>query len=331
MTAAPASIEIRKRWWADRPRSAYFARRFVRLIVSLVVLLTITFAMIHVVPGDPVRASLGTTAPAQLVKQRRAQLGLDKPLYQQYADYVDRAVHGDFGTSLTSGEPVTLIVRTRLPTTLRLAGLAFLFAVLVGVPLGVLGAARTRHGRRRYSELAFTATSGAFASIPSFLLAVALIYLFGIKWKVLPVAGEGGVPNYVLPIAALAIGPAFALARIVRVEGLKVLEEDYIRTARGKRLSARLIYLRHALPNMLTATLTISGLLLGGLIAGTVLIEYIFAWTGLGSTLVNSVTAKDYPSVQAVALVFGFFILVINFVVDMLLAIINPQSTILDQ
>jgi peptide/nickel transport system permease protein len=222
-------------------------------------------------------------------------------------------------------------VRTRLPTTLRLAGLAFLFAVLVAVPLGVLGAARTRHGRRRYSELAFTATSGAFASIPSFLLAVALIYLFGIKWKVLPVAGEGGVPYYVLPIAALAIGPAFALARIVRVEGLKVLEEDYIRTARGKRLSARLIYLRHALPNMLTATLTISGLLLGGLIAGTVLIEYIFAWTGLGSTLVNSVTAKDYPSVQAVALVFGFFILVINFVVDMLLAIINPQSTILDQ
>ena len=179
-------------------------------------------------------------------------------------------------------------MRTRLPTTLRLAGLAFLFAVLIGVPLGVLGAARTRDGRRRYSELGFTATTGAFASIPSFLLAVALIYLFGIKWRVLPVAGEGGVPTYVLPIAALAIGPAFALARIVRVEGLKVLEEDYIRTARGKRLSARLIYLRHALPNMLTATLTISGLLLGGLIAGTVLIEYIFAWTGLGSTLVSA-------------------------------------------
>jgi peptide/nickel transport system permease protein len=331
MTASPASIEIRRRWWADRPRSAYFARRFLRLIVSLVVLLTLTFAMIHLVPGDPVRASLGVTAPAQLVKQRRAQLGLDKPLWQQYGDYVNRAVHGDFGTSLTSGEPVTQLVRTRLPTTLRLAGLAFLAAVLIGVPLGVLGAARTRDGRRRYSELAFTATTGAFASVPSFLLAVGLIYLFGIRWRALPVAEETGVSSYVLPIAALAIGPAFALARIVRVEGLKVLEEDYIRTARGKRLSARLIYLRHALPNMLTATLTISGLLLGGLIAGTVLIEYIFAWTGLGSTLVNSVVAKDYPVVQAVALVFGFFILLINFVVDMLLAIINPQSTILDQ
>lgn len=302
-----------------------------RLAVSLVVLLTITFAMINLVPGDPVRASLGATAPAQLVKQRRAQLGLDKPLWQQYADYVDRAVHGDFGTSLTSGEPVTEIVRTRLPTTLRLAGLAFMFAVLVGVPLGVLSAALTRDGRRRYSELAFTTATGAFASIPSFLLAVALIYLLAVWWRIFPVAGESGVSSYVLPIAALAIGPAAALARIVRVEGLKVLEADYIRTARGKRLPARLIYLRHALPNMLTATLTISGLLLGGLIAGTVLIENLFSWTGLGTTLVNSVTSKDYSSVQAVALVFGFFILLINFVVDMLLAVINPQSTILEQ
>jgi peptide/nickel transport system permease protein len=331
MTAASASIEVRRRWWADRPRSAYFARRLGRLIVSLVVLLTLTFAMIHLVPGDPVRASLGATAPAQLVQQRRAQLGLDNPLWQQYVDYVDRAVHGDFGTSLTSGEPVTEIVRTRLPTTLELAGLAFLVAVAIGVPLGVLSAAFTRDGRRRYGELAFTAATGTFASIPSFLLAVALIYLLAIRWRIFPVAGRSGPSSYVLPVAALAIGPAAALARIVRVEGLKVLEADYIRTARGKRLPARLIYLRHALPNMLTATLTISGLLLSGLIAGTVLIETVFAWTGLGSTLINSVTSKDFPLVQAVALVFGFFILVINFVVDMLLAVINPQSTILEQ
>jgi peptide/nickel transport system permease protein len=299
--------------------------------VSLLVLLTLTFAMIHLVPGDPVRASLGVAAPANVVQQRRAQLGLDKPLWQQYGDYVDRAVHGDFGTSLTSGEPVTQIVRTRLPTTLELAGLSFLVAVLIGVPLGVLSAALTRDGRRRYSELAFTTATGAFASIPSFLLAVALIYLLAIRWRIFPVAGQSGPSSYVLPVAALAIGPAAALARIVRVEGLKVLEADYIRTARGKRLPARLVYLRHALPNMLTATLTISGLLLSGLIAGTVLIETVFAWSGLGSTLINSVTSKDYSSVQAVALVFGFFILVINFVVDMLLAVINPQSTILDQ
>jgi peptide/nickel transport system permease protein len=302
-----------------------------RLVVSMVLLVTATFAMIHLVPGDPVRASLGTTAPEALVKSRTHALGLDKPLWQQYGDYVSGAVHGDFGTSLTSGEPVTLIVKEKLPTTLRLAGSAFAVAVLFAVPLGVLMAALTHNGRRRYTELAFTTTAGAFASIPSFVLAVALIYLFGIHWRVFPVAGEGGLSSYVLPVLVLAIGPAFALTRIVRVEGLKTLDQDFIRTARGKRLPTRLIYLRHALPNMLTATLTISGLLLGGLIAGTVLIENVFAFNGLGTTLVTSVTQKDYPTVQALALLFGTFILLINFVVDVLLATIDPQSTIVER
>jgi peptide/nickel transport system permease protein len=297
----------------------------------MVLLLTATFAMIHLVPGDPVRASLGTTAPASLVKARRAALGLDKPLWQQYGDYVGQAVHGDFGTSLTTGEPVTDIVQEKLPTTLRLAGLAFAFALLIAIPLGVVMAAVTRDGRGRFTELAFTTTSGAFASIPSFLLAVALIYLFGIRWRIFPVAGEGGPSSFVLPVAALAIGPAFALSRIVRVEGLKTLDQDFVRTARGKRLPTRLIYLRHALPNMLTATLTISGLLLGGLIAGTVLIENVFAFNGLGTTLVNSVIQKDYPTVQAIALLFGTFILLINFAVDVSLATIDPQSTILER
>ena len=294
-------------------------------------LLTATFAMIHLVPGDPVRASLGTTAPEALVKSRTHALGLDKPLWQQYVDYVGGVVHGDFGTSLTSGEPVTAIVKEKLPTTLRLAGLAFLFAVLFAIPVGVIMAALTRDGRRRYGELAFTTVAGGFASIPSYVLAVALIYLVGIHWRIFPVAGEAGPSSYVLPVLVLAIGPAFALARIVRVEGLKTLDQDFIRTARGKRLPTRLIYLRHALPNMLTATLTISGLLLGGLIAGTVLIENVFAFNGLGMTLVTSVTSKDFPTVQALALLFGAFILFINFFVDVLLGTIDPQSTILER
>jgi len=297
----------------------------------MVLLLTATFAMIHLVPGDPVRASLGTTAPPQLVKAKRAQLGLDKPLWQQYGDYVGGVVHGDFGTSLTSGEPVTDIVREKLPTTLRLAGLAFVVALLIAIPVGVLMAALTRDGRRHYTELTFTTVSGAFASIPSFLIAVGLVYLFAIRWRIFPAAGEGGPSSYVLPVAALSIGAAAALARIVRVEGLKTLDEDFVRTARGKRLPARLIYLRHALPNMLTATLTISGLLLGGLIAATVLIESVFAFNGLGTTLVQSVIQKDFPTVQAIALIFGTFILLINFAVDMLLAAIDPQSTILER
>ncbi len=293
-------------------------------------LLAATFLMIHLVPGDPVRAALGPTAPQELVRARQHALGLDQPLGSQFVDYVRQVAHGDMGTSLVTGEPLTQTIRARLPSTLELAGLAFLFAVLVSVPLGVAMAALTHGGRRRSLELGFTTTAGTFASIPSFLLAVGMVWLFAVSLRWLPVAGRAGASSYILPVAALAIAPAFALSRIVRVEGLRVLDQDYMRTARGKRLPRRLVYVRHALPNTLTATLTIAGLLLGGLIAGTVLVENIFAWPGLGTILVQSVSQKDYPAVQALALLFGTLVLVINFTVDIALGVIDPRSTILE-
>jgi peptide/nickel transport system permease protein len=286
--------------------------------------------MIHLVPGDPVRAALGPSAPQSLVAQRKADLGLDKPLVTQYVDYVRNVLHGDLGTSMTSGESVTDVIRQRGPLTLKLAGIAFLIAVLAAVPLGLLMAALTRDSRRRGVELGFTATTGAIAAIPSFLIAVALVYLFAVTWRVFPVAGHAGVSSYVLPVAALVLAPIASLSRVVRVEGLRVLDQDYIRTARGKRLPARLVYPRHALPNTLTPTLTLAGLLLGGLIAGTVLVENIFSWPGLGTTLVQAVVQKDYPTVQAVAVVFGTVVLLANFAVDIALGAIDPRSTILD-
>ena len=293
-------------------------------------LLTATFFMIHLVPGDPVRASLGPTAPPSLVAERKAALGLDKPLGEQYVDYVRNVLHGDFGTSLTTGESVTEVIRQRAPATFKLGGIAFLIAVLIAVPLGLLMAALTRDSRRRGVELGFTATTGAVAAIPSFLIAVALVYLFAVTFHVFPVAGRTGFSSWVLPVAALALAPIASLSRIVRVEGLRVLDQDYVRTARGKRLPARIVYVRHALPNTLTPTLTLAGLLLGGLIAGTVLVENIFAWPGLGTTLVQAVAEKDYPTVQAVAVVFGAVVLVANFAVDIALGVIDPRSTILD-
>jgi len=330
VTAAPASLERRQSWWAGHARFAYAVRRSARLLVSLALLLTATFFMIHLVPGDPVRAALGPTAPQSLVAERKAALGLDKPLATQYVDYVRNVLHGDFGTSMTTGESVTEVIRQRGPSTLKLGAIAFLVAVLIAVPLGVLMAALTRDSRRRGVELGFTTTAGALAAIPSFLIAVALVYLFAVTVHLFPVAGRGGFKSYVLPVAALALAPIAALSRIVRVEGLRVLEQDYVRTARGKRLPARIVYVRHALPNTLTPTLTVAGLLLGGLIAGTVLVENIFAWPGLGTTLVQSVTQKDYPTVQAVAVVFGAIVLLANFAVDIALGVIDPRSTILD-
>jgi len=284
--------------------------------------------MIHLIPGDPVRASLGTLAPQELVDARRTALGLNEPLWTQYVRYLHNLVTGRWGTSMTTDAPVSQIIANRLPATLEIAGYAFVVTMAISVPLGVVMAALTRGGRRRRTELAFTASSVVIAAIPDFLLAVGLVYVFGVSLRWLPVAGRSGPESYVLPVLSLAVAPTAVLARIVRVEMLTVLQADYIRTARAKRLPASLVYLRHALPNAVTTTLTLSGLLLGGLIAGTVLVENVMAWPGLGTTIVSSILSKDYPVVQAIVVVYGIGVLAINLVVDVALAMLDPRSTI---
>nr|WP_221375355.1 ABC transporter permease [Actinoplanes polyasparticus] len=303
-------------------------RRAGRLVLSVWVLVTAAFLMIHVLPGDPVRAALGPTAPLALVAERREQLGLDDPLWQQYLSYLGHLLTGDLGVSMTSGLPVSEVISARLGSTVEMALLAFAVAVVVSVPLGLFMAVLARDSRRRGGDWALTSAGVVVATIPEFLMAVGLVFVFGVQLGWLPVAGRSGPSSYVLPVLSLAIGPAFMLARIVRVELLTVLQTDYIRTARAKRLRAGTVYLRHALPNALTATLTIGGLLLGGLVAGTVLIENIFAWPGLGSTIVGSILAKDYPTVQGVVLVYGIGVLLINLVVDVALAVLDPRSAI---
>lgn len=315
---------------AHRHWFVFARRRLIRFGVSLWVLVTAAFFMIHLVPGDPVRAALGPTAPTDLVEARRASLGLDDSLPEQYWRYLTGLLRGDLGTSMTNNVPVSDVVGDRLMATVQLAILAFAFVVVVAVPLGVALAALTRGGRRRVSELAFTSTSVMLAAIPEFVLATGLVYFLAVQTGWFPVAWRTDASSYVLPVLALAIGPAAVLARIVRVEMLSVLGNDYIRTARAKRLPARLVYLRHALPNALTATLTLGGLLLTGLIAGTVLVETVFAWPGIGSIIVESILRKDYPMVQGIVLVYGVAVLLVNLIVDVLLALLDPRSTILE-
>ncbi|EMD25173.1 ABC transporter permease [Amycolatopsis azurea] len=310
------------------PWLSFAARRLGRFAVSLWVLVTMAFLMIQLIPGDPVRAALGLTAPVELVNARRAALGLDDPLWSQYVHYLGGLVTGDFGTSMTSGQPVSEVIGDRLPATLQLALPAFAVVIAVAIPLGLLFAVLTRGGRRRGGELAFTSTTVLLAAIPEFLLAVALVAFFAVQLGWFPVAGNADASSFVLPVIALALGPASVLARIVRVETLSVLGNDFIRTARAKRLPARLVYLRHALPNALTATLTMGGLMLTGMVAGTVLVENVFAWPGLGSTIAQSILQKDYPLVQAIVLVYGIGVLLVNLTVDVLLAVLDPRSTI---
>jgi peptide/nickel transport system permease protein len=313
---------------ADHVWVRFAARRAAQLVLSLWVLVTAAFAMIHVLPGDPVRAALGPTAPLALIAQRRHAMGLDDPLWQQYLHYLGHLLTGDLGVSMSSGLPVSNVIADRLGSTVEIAVLAFVVAVAVSVPLGTLMAVLARDGRRRGGDWFFTSASILVATIPEFLMAVGLVFVFSVSLHWTPVAGRSGPLSYLLPVLSLAIGPALMLARIVRVEMLTVLQTDYIRTARSKRVRGVALYLRHALPNALTATLTIGGLMLGALVAGTVLVENIFAWPGLGGTIVQSILAKDYPTVQGVVLVYGVGVLLVNLVVDVALALIDPRSTI---
>jgi peptide/nickel transport system permease protein len=315
--------EVRSHVWVR-----FGVRRLWRLLVSLWVLVTASFLMIHLIPGDPVRAALGPTAPASLVAARRESLGLNDPIWLQYLHYLQGLFTGDLGTSFITQLPVAETIKQRLPATLALACLAFIVAVAVAVPLGVAMGVLTRRGHGRRTELAFTTSSVVLGIIPDFLIGVGLVYVFGVSLGWLPVAGNDTPSAYVLPVLALAIGPTVILARIIRVEMVAVLEADFVRTARAKRLPAPTIYLGHELPNALTASLTIGGLLLSSLVAGTVLVENVFAWPGLGSTIVSSILNKDYPTVQAIVIVYGIGVLLVNTVVDVILAFLDPRSRI---
>lgn len=310
------------------PRLAFLLKRFARAALSLVIVLIASFFMVHFVPGDPVRAALGPTAPAETVAVLRSTLGLDLPIGQQFANYLGGLLRGDLGTSISTQRPVGATLAERLPATLMLSVVAFAVAALGAFPIGVATAVSARAGKHRTLDLGVSGLLGVVIAIPNFLLAVVLIWLFSIVVPLAPSAGWGGPEYAVLPVLALAIGPLAYLARIVHVEMVRVLEAPYLTTARSKRLPGHLLYLRHALPNIVTATLTAGGVVLTGLVAGTVLIETVFVIPGIGSTIVSSITTKDYPLIQGIVLMYAVLVLAANLVIDLLLAALDPRSAI---
>ncbi|HIY67477.1 MAG TPA: ABC transporter permease [Candidatus Agrococcus pullicola] len=309
---------------------SFLVRRLTRAIVALFVIVTAAFAVLRLAGGDPVRAALGPTADEAVVQARRDQLGLNDPPLEQYWNYLAGLLHGDLGISLITGRSVTELVEFRLPATLQLAVIAFLLVLLIAVPIGLVIAILTQNGRRRGTELTFTTVTGFFAAIPEYLLAVFLILVFSVTLRMLPVAGMSGGETFILPVLALALGSSASLARIARVEALNVLSEDFIRTARSKRLPGWMINFKHALPNMLTATLTLGGSLLATMIVGSVLVEQVFNWPGLGSAFVQAIVTKDYGIVQGLAIVYATVILLVNLLVDIVLSLIDRRTTLLE-
>jgi peptide/nickel transport system permease protein len=221
---------------------------------------------------------------------------------------------------------VAEIILVKMPYTLQLAGIGIAVVLVVAIPLGMLVGIATQGNRNRWLDVAFGTVTGLLQSVPQYVAATFLVLVFAITLSVLPAAGANAPASLVLPIAAVALGPTCSIARVVRRETSTVLEQDYMRTARGSRLPALRLYARHALPNLLTTALTLSGLVLAGMLGGAIIVETVFNWPGLGREVVTAILYKDYPVIQGVILVLGAIAIAINLLVDVILGIIDPRT-----
>jgi ABC-type dipeptide/oligopeptide/nickel transport system permease component len=295
-----------------------------RLLSALVVMLgvcTLVFLLIHLVPGDPVEAMLGESASPADREALRHALGLDLPVAEQYGRYLAGLLRLDLGQSFFDQRPVVEIVGERLPATLQLAAASLLLALVLALPLGVL-AARRRGTGLDGGAMAFSLIG---ISMPNFWLGPLLILVFSLWLGWTPVSGSERPLSLLLPAITLGTALAAILARMVRASVLEVLGEDYVRTARAKGLSEFAVMRRHALRNAWLPVLTLMGLQLGGLLGGAVITETLFAWPGVGSLLVESIQARDFPVVQGCVLLISLIYVLVNTLTDLAYAWIDPR------
>lgn len=299
----------------------YLLRRVLLIPPTLLVVATLVFVIFRLVPGDPAQLVAGDNASADVVQSIRHQLGLDRPLIVQYGRYLADLARGNLGISPVYGDRVASQVLGRLPASVLLACAAMIIASVVGVTAGVIAATH------RSSWVDYVCTLGAVGGIsfPGFWLGLMLIIVFAVTFRWFPVAGLHGPRSLVLPAVTLAINQMAVIARMTRSSMVQVLDQDYIRTARAKGLRERLVLLRHALGNALIPTVTIAGLQFGYLLGGSVIIETVFAWPGVGRLLIDAIQTRDYATVQAVVLLFAILALFVNLVVDLLYAALDPR------
>lgn len=324
-----------------------------RLIASLPTLFgvsLIAFAFIRLIPGDPILAMLGERGVSdEMYAEMQANLGLDKPVLQQYFSFVGNALTGDFGNSIVSRQPVLTEFFSRFPATIELGFAGMLLAILIGIPIGII-AAVNRNSKWDYTLMG---TSLVGYSMPIFWWALVLIMFFSVKWGLTPVSGrisvmfeipqitgfllidswfgeepwqafKSAVHHLILPTVVLATIPLASIARMTRSSLLEVLREDYIRTAKSKGLTLKSVVVVHALRNALIPIVTVIGLMLGAVLTGAILTETIFSWPGIGRWLVTAVEARDYPIVQGSIMLIACVIIFVNLMVDIMYIVVNP-------
>lgn len=299
----------------------YLGTRIVHAVVTIAVASVIVFLILRLAPGDPARLMLGETASAEQIQSLREQMGLDLPLYEQYWRYVMGILSGDFGESIRAQRPALGYVLERLPATFQLAGAGFVLSLLIGLPIGVLSAARPNSPLDSFARtLAFLAQA-----TPGFWLGLMLISILAVQLRWLPPSGRGTISHLVMPTITLSAYLVGFVIRLVRSEMLEVLTADYIRTARAKGLSNKLVLYKHALRNAAIPVTTVLGLELGALLGGSVVTETVFAWPGVGLLAMQAISDRDYPTVQVIVLLAVFFFVVINLIVDIIYGIIDPR------
>ena len=299
----------------------YLGKRILEIIPTIILISIFVFLFVHMIPGDPARLVAGDEASIETVELIRERLGLNDPIPVQYLNWVKSALTGDLGNSIKTGKPVTYEISLRYANTMKLAGCTIVVGVLIGLIVGIWAGTHRSH----WQDYLGMTVSIAGQSVPSFWIGLMLIMLFSVKLKWLPVTGSGGIKHLILPVATLSVNLAATVARFTRSSIIEELKSDYTRTARAKGLRERVVVWKHVFRNSMISVVTVVGLQFGHLLGGSVLVESVFGYSGLGSLMVDSISNRDYYMIQALILIFALHFVLINLLVDVLYALLNPE------
>lgn len=298
----------------------YFIKRVLGVIPTLLIVAVLVFLFVHLLPGDPARLAAGPEADPATVELVRADLGLDKPMHEQFVRFFTNAVRGEFGNSIRTKRPVSEEIGERFWPTLNLTIASMVWAVVFGMVIGITSAV----WRNKWPDRLGMTLAVSGISFPAFALGMLLMEVFSVQLGWLPSIGADTWKHYILPSLTLGAAVAAVMARFTRASFVEVLQEDFVRTARAKGVRETVVVIKHCLRNAMIPVVTMMGLQFGFLLGGSIVVEKVFNWPGLGRLLVDAVEMRDYPVIQAEVLLFSLEFILINLVVDMLYTVINP-------
>lgn len=307
----------------------FIARRMLTLIGQLLLVATIVFLMLRLVPGDPARAILGETASEEQIEAMRGKLGINRPIWEQYVEWLGNAVRGDLGNSIITGRSISSDIMDRFSNSAEIILISVVVSLIIAIPLGTIAALK----RNQFADVALSSLAMLGLSLPGFVIGTVFVLLFGLKWGILPQSRFVGWTDdplghaklLILPSLTLAIGNAAVLLRMMRSSMLEVLRADFVRTARAKGLNETRVIRSHTLRNAINPVVSLVGLEIATLLGGMVIVEQIFNWPGLSSLLLSGVLSRDYPVVQGVVLVIAVVTIVVNVIVDITYALLDPR------